>query len=241
MVSRRKSDLNHQFPVFDNFSRILPGEERIHENILVEKPITGFPDETVTTVYDVLKRAASITSNGPFLGELRGREYVWKSYETVLHDAQVLGSALLHFGLKPGDSTRVGIAGIHSVRYMTALHALVSYSMVSVPLYHNSKIEALCDIINNCELEVIFCDNEARAESIVKKIGTGEIKGRKKLVLLEPSGTEPNGPHESIPDLEVYSYEHVYEIGKENLKPVVPPTPSSIYIICFTSGTTGNL
>ncbi|VDO50201.1 unnamed protein product [Haemonchus placei] len=107
------------------------------------KPITGPPDETVATVYDVVKRAASITSNGPFLGELCGTEVVWKTYETVLHDAQILGSALLQLGLKPGENTRVGIAGIHSVRYMTTLHALVSYSMVLVPLYHNSKLEVL--------------------------------------------------------------------------------------------------
>ncbi|KAK6050938.1 hypothetical protein COOONC_11557, partial [Cooperia oncophora] len=239
MVNRRKSDFDHKFPVFENFSRVLPGEERIHENILVDKPITGPPDETVATVYDVLKRAASITSNGPFLGELKGGEFVWKTYETILHDAQVLGSALLHFGLEPGENTRVGIAGIHSVRYMTALHALVSYSMVLVPLYHNSKIETLCEIINNCELEVIFCDNEARAESLISKVSAGEIRGRKKLVLLESSGKEPNGPHDSIPDLEVYSYDHFYAIGEKNLQPVVPPTPSSVYIICFTSGTTG--
>ncbi|PIO52964.1 hypothetical protein TELCIR_25721, partial [Teladorsagia circumcincta] len=37
----------------------------------------------------------------------------------------------------------------------------------------------------------------------------------------------------------VYSYNHVYALGEKNLKPVIPPTPSSIYIICFTSGTTG--
>ncbi|VDP01966.1 unnamed protein product [Heligmosomoides polygyrus] len=99
MVQKDRSDLNHKFPAFENFSRVLPGEERIHENVLVES--------------------------------------------TVLRDAQILGSALLHFGIKPGQETRVGIAGIHSVRYMTALHALVSYGMVLVPLYHNSKIEVL--------------------------------------------------------------------------------------------------
>ncbi|XGW05584.1 hypothetical protein V3C99_016164 [Haemonchus contortus] len=239
MAHRRKSDLNHNFPAFENFSRILPGEERIHENIFVEKPIAGPPDETVATVYDVVKRAASITANGPFLGELCGTEVVWKTYETVLHDAQILGSALLQLGLEPGENTRVGIAGIHSVRYMTALHALVSYSMVLVPLYHNSKIEVLCDIINSCELEVIFCDNEARAESFISKIIAGEIRGPKKLILLKSSGKLPNGPHGSIPDLEVYSYDYIYAIGEKNQMPVVPPTPSSTYVICFTSGTTG--
>ncbi|RCN35692.1 hypothetical protein ANCCAN_18432 [Ancylostoma caninum] len=127
----------------EKFSRVLPGDERIHENIFVEKPIDGTPDGTVATVYDTVRRASELTSDGPFLGELKDGKYIWRSYGTVLHDAHVLGSALLHFGIKPGEDTRVGIAGVHSVRYMTAVHALVSYSMVLVPLYHNSKIEAL--------------------------------------------------------------------------------------------------
>ncbi|VDL62789.1 unnamed protein product [Nippostrongylus brasiliensis] len=157
----------------------------------------------------------------------------------VLRDAQIIGSALLHHGIKPGQSTRVGIAGIHSVRYMTALYALVSYDMVLVPLYHNSKIEALCDIINRCELEVIFCDNNSRAEALIDKINNGAIHAPKKLIILRSTGKEPNGPHDTIPGLEVYSYDHVYATGEKVLAPVVQPSPSSIYIICFTSGTTG--
>ncbi|VDL83982.1 unnamed protein product [Nippostrongylus brasiliensis] len=159
----------------------------------------------------------------------------------VLRDAQIIGSALLHHGIKPGQSTRVGIAGIHSVRYMTALYALVSYDMVLVPLYHNSKIEALCDIINRCELEVIFCDNDSRAEALIDKINNGAIHAPKKLIILRSTGKEPNGPHDSIPGLEVYSYDHVYATGEKVLAPVVQPSPSSIYIICFTSGTTGRV
>ncbi|VDM56802.1 unnamed protein product [Angiostrongylus costaricensis] len=129
----------------------------------------------------------------------------------IRHDAQVLGSALLHFGIEPGENTRVGIAGIHSVS----------------------------DIINKCELKVIFCDNEARAATFIQKINEGVVHGPKKLVILNSSSRQPHGAHESIEGLEVYSYEHMMALGEENLKPPVPPSPSSTYIICFTSGTTG--
>ncbi|VDK85687.1 unnamed protein product, partial [Cylicostephanus goldi] len=80
------------------------------------EPIVGPSDPSGTTVYEVVKRAANLTSNGPFLGELKDGGYSWSSYNTVLYDAQVIGSALLHFGIKPGENTRVGIAGIHSLR-----------------------------------------------------------------------------------------------------------------------------
>ncbi|EYB81849.1 hypothetical protein Y032_0373g192 [Ancylostoma ceylanicum] len=223
----------------EKFSRVLPTDERIHENIFVEKPIVGTPDGTVATVYDTVKRAAELTSDGPFLGELKDGKYTWRSYRTVLHDAHVLGSALLHFGIKPGEDTRVGIAGVHSVRYMTAVHALVSYSMVLVPLYHNSKTEALCEIINRCELEVIFCDNEARAETFINRITAGVIRAPKKLIILNTTGAQPNGAHDIVQGLEVYSYDYVYALGEQHLAPVVPPLPDSTYVICFTSGTTG--
>ncbi|VDN36740.1 unnamed protein product [Gongylonema pulchrum] len=37
----------------------------------------------------------------------------------------------------------------------------------------------------------------------------------------------------------IYDWEYVLYLGESYLKPVTPPSPSSIYIICHTSGTTG--
>ncbi|CAJ0589819.1 unnamed protein product [Cylicocyclus nassatus] len=239
MVSNNNKSTISQPAAQIPFSRVLPGEERIHENVFVDSPIVGPSDPSATTIYEVVQRAAKLTSNGPFLGELKNGEYSWSSYNTVLYDAQVVGSALLHFGIKPGDDTRVGIAGIHSLRYMTAVHALVSYSMVLVPLYHNSRIDALCDVINQCELEVIFCDDEARAETFISKMIAGVIKAPKKLIILKTTNKQPNGAHATVPDLELYSYDYVYTLGEQHLAPIVPPSPDSTYIICFTSGTTG--
>ncbi|VDK28407.1 unnamed protein product [Anisakis simplex] len=54
-----------------------------------------------------------------------------------------MGSALLHFGIEAGESTRVGIAGLNSSRYMITQYALLSYSIVAVPLYYNYKFDAL--------------------------------------------------------------------------------------------------
>ncbi|MCP9262452.1 Long-chain-fatty-acid--CoA ligase 5 [Dirofilaria immitis] len=37
----------------------------------------------------------------------------------------------------------------------------------------------------------------------------------------------------------IYHWDYILELGGKHLKPVTPPSPSSIYIICHTSGTTG--
>ncbi|KHJ83180.1 hypothetical protein OESDEN_17123 [Oesophagostomum dentatum] len=87
---------------------------------------------------------------------------------------------------------------------MTAVHALISYSMVLVPLYHNSKVEALCEIINRCDLEVIFCDSEERANTFVSRMNEGVIRAPKKLIILNATSEQPNGPHASVDGLEVW-------------------------------------
>lgn len=38
----------------------------------------------------------------------------------------------------------------------------------------------------------------------------------------------------------MYSWEDVLEFGKANVIPAIPPKPEDTYIICHTSGTTGN-
>ncbi|VDM73542.1 unnamed protein product [Strongylus vulgaris] len=95
------------------------------------------------------------------------------------------------------------------------------------------------DIINRCDLEVIFCDNEARAESFINKMVAGMIKSPKKLILLNTTSKQPNGAHGFVQGLEVYTYDYIYALGEQHLTSVVPPSPESTYIICFTSGTTG--
>uniref|UniRef100_A0A1I7XHS7 long-chain-fatty-acid--CoA ligase n=1 Tax=Heterorhabditis bacteriophora TaxID=37862 RepID=A0A1I7XHS7_HETBA len=210
MGKKKNTDFNHNFPIFEQFSRLVPGEERIRENVFVDKPIEVPPDGVVTTVYEALEKAATITSNGEFLGEIINGKYKWKTYKTVIHDAQVIGSALVHLGLRPGEETRVGIAGIHSVN----------------------------EIITNCNLELVFCDNDNRAEEFIQKKMAGILPNMKKIIVLNSVKKQVNGRLEGIDDLEVYSYEYIYNMGEANLKPAFPPSPTSVYIICHTSGTT---
>ncbi|RCN35693.1 hypothetical protein ANCCAN_18433 [Ancylostoma caninum] len=95
------------------------------------------------------------------------------------------------------------------------------------------------EIINRCDLEVIFCDSEARAETFINRITAGVIRAPKKLIILNTTGEQPNGAHDTVQGLEVYSYDYVYALGEKHLVPAVPPAPDSTYVICFTSGTTG--
>lgn len=95
-MGRNKSDLNHEFPVFEKLSRVVAGEERIHQNVLVKgklifcfakvyisAPIEGPPCGTVHTMYEALQRAESLSNDGNFLGELTAEGYQWQTYSEV--------------------------------------------------------------------------------------------------------------------------------------------------------------
>ena len=132
-------------PKFQNYSRILPGEERIHESVLVEegKLLTGPQDPSVTTLFELLQRGIKVSENGDLVGVQKAGEYSWTKYSKIAENAQHIGSALITLGVNAGEENRVGIAGVNCPEYLTATFALVSYSIVNVPLYHNYKFEAL--------------------------------------------------------------------------------------------------
>ncbi|MFH4978605.1 hypothetical protein AB6A40_005314 [Gnathostoma spinigerum] len=161
------------------------------------------------------------------------------SYTTVLRDAHHMGSALLDFGLRPGRSTRVGIAGITSARYIVAQYALMCYSMVNVPLYYNCKIEHICGIINNCEIEVVFCDSVARAESFAECAKSGCMDHLKILIVMNPEKAIDGGMCDYSDRIKIYDWDYVIKLGEANRRPISPPSSSDIFVICHTSGTTG--
>ncbi|KAE9549405.1 hypothetical protein FO519_007384 [Halicephalobus sp. NKZ332] len=224
-------------PKFEKYSRILPGKERIHESVLVEegKLLTGPQDSTVSTLFELLQRGIRVSEDGDLVGVQKSGEYSWTKYSKLAENAQHIGSALITLGIAPGEERRVGIAGINCPEYLTATFALVSYSIVTVPLYHNYKFEALKEIIRNCELEFIFCDTFERAKQFQE--ASDEIPSLKKICIFQ-GAKFPNGRVKEE-KIEFFEWEYLLKLGENNVVPVNPPKPESTYIICNTSGTSG--
>ncbi|KAI6228930.1 AMP-dependent synthetase ligase domain containing protein [Aphelenchoides fujianensis] len=221
------------------FSRVLPGPERIHQSVLVDSPIVGTSEPTVQTLYDALLRGARVSKNGDLVGERRDElngAYGWLKYETVIKNAQFIGSALIQLGASVGQETRVGVAGFHSPNYLTATFSLVSYSMVCVPLYVNSNFGDLKEIVNKCRLEILFCDTYERALEFA--YAAHETPSLKHVILLRRESRVPNGLVEST-NVNLFDWPHALRVGKEATIPVQPPAPTDCFVIIHTSGTTG--
>jgi len=82
---------------------------------------------------------------------------------------------------------------------------------------------------------IVLCDN-----NLPYKEGTYDIDYEK----IEETGKLVNVKHyfKTLLDLgiEIISLKKVEESGKNNTLPHVPPVPETLYMICFTSGTTGD-
>ncbi|VDM92231.1 unnamed protein product [Litomosoides sigmodontis] len=231
-----------KFPRFTTYARTIPGPEGIHESVLIgENELLEYPpDGNVTTMFELLQRAIWLTNNGDFIGEQTGNgTYEWITYKQVYTASHKIGSALLQLGIGAGETSRIGIAGLNSARYIIAQNALMNYSIVSVPLYYNYNIEILCTIIDRCNLELIFCDTVRRANEFVAEIQRRKFKTLKKIIVLNDSKEQIDREFCKHSEIEVYDWDYALELGEAHLKPVTPPSPSSIYIICHTSGTTG--
>ncbi|KAK6108010.1 AMP-binding enzyme family protein [Brugia pahangi] len=234
--------ISAKFPHFSAYSRIITGPEQIHESILIpENALLQYPpDGGATTMFELLQRAIWLTNNGDFIGEqTRNGTYKWMTYKEVYNASHMIGSALLELGINAGEASRVGIAGLNSARYIIAQNALINYSIVFVPLYYNYNMEILCTIIDRCNLELIFCDTIERANKFVAEIRQKKLKMLKKIIILNDEKEKIDREFCKHSEIEIYDWNYLLELGNSNLKPVTPPSPSNIYIICHTSGTTG--
>ncbi|TKR87182.1 hypothetical protein L596_011626 [Steinernema carpocapsae] len=222
----------NSYPNFERYSEVLPGDERIHQNSIHKELLTKPPNSDVTTMFELLRRGVTLTDNGDCVGEQVNGSYSWTRYQTVVDEAEQIGSGLMELGLKPGQETRVGVAALNCREYIIAMHGIASYSMVLVPLYHNYKFEAVCEIVNSCKMEVIFCDTSDRAKEYLENMDA--VPTLKKIIVMKP--TEKLAHNDKIQILE---WNYMLRVGEANLRPPQPPTAEDIYIICHTSGTTG--
>lgn len=73
------------------------------------------------------------------------------------------------------------------------------------------------------------------------KVTVGNKCPSLKNIILFDKVTEEQRQKAQALDIKVYEYEQVIELGKQNAQVVLtPPSPDTVYMFCYTSGTTGD-
>uniref|UniRef100_A0A8C2HN59 Arachidonate--CoA ligase n=1 Tax=Cyprinus carpio TaxID=7962 RepID=A0A8C2HN59_CYPCA len=204
--------------------------------LLKDDNLLEFYYEDTKTVYDMFQRGLQIAGNGPCLGFRKpGEPYQWISYTEVAERAQVLGSGLLAKGCKPNPQQYVGIFAQNRPEWVITELACYTFSMALVPLYDTLGLEAMVHILKLAEISMVVCDKEDKAESLLKIKEKGVTPALSCLVLFNPFSAAllERGRKCGVEILQLSQI-----MVRSNIN---PPKPQDLAVVCFTSGTTGNV
>ncbi|CAL1273031.1 unnamed protein product [Larinioides sclopetarius] len=226
-------DLNKQ-------SKELPGPEKARTSrFYPDGKLLEYCFEDARTLYQILHRGAKISNNGPCLGwrPAKDSSYVFMTYNEVLERVKHFSSGLIHFGMKPGQETFVGIYSQNSPEWVITEHACFRQSAILIPLYDTLGPNACSYIINQATIKLVVCDNESKVKSLLNEAkNTPQLK---QIIAVNKVSDAIKVQAKTL-GLQLISFKDVEEAGK--LHPCEPlvPTPQNLATICYTSGTTGD-
>ena len=108
--------------------------------------------------------------------------------------------------------------------------------MVPVPLYDTLGPDAVQYICTHAKTEVVFCSYKV----LDNLLGSSKDSDAVKLVVVFGLGQGASLPASASSfGCDVLKFQDLLKIGQANPKSHVPPRPSQLCKICYTSGTTG--
>ncbi|GMH39572.1 hypothetical protein BSKO_07470 [Bryopsis sp. KO-2023] len=197
------------------------------------------PDDNILTLHDNLETSISRYPAEPYLGS-RERfpdggygEYKWSTYSEVGERRTAIGSGLVRLGLNPHST--VGLYSINCPEWVLLDAAAHAYSMISVPLYDTLGSDAVQYICSHAEVEAVGCS------AAVLRTMLQCLQDCPTIRLLIVWGLDesqlPVPPSGS--SCRILSLRQVEMFGQEHTVSHIPPQPSDLATICYTSGTTG--
>ncbi|CAD5215922.1 unnamed protein product [Bursaphelenchus okinawaensis] len=210
--------------------------------------LAGQPDRYIasiypeaTTLYQLFLRGLESSGNKRCLGYRPQKDapYTFISYAETFRRARNIGSAFVSYlGVNPNNKTLIGIYAQNSPEWAIACIGALRYSMVTVPLYDTLGADAAKFIVKDTGMKVIVVDNASKVTKLMSTIeDTPSLKHI--VVIKEGDVTEELQAEASKHDVKVHSFEHLIHIGETDVQPDVEPKPDNMFIICYTSGTTG--
>ncbi|XP_014251042.1 long-chain-fatty-acid--CoA ligase 5 isoform X2 [Cimex lectularius] len=220
---------------------VLPGPEMIRVSKFYKDSKDGkfvsFLSEDTRTLYDTFRKGAKSSNDGKCVGwrENPNKPYQWMHYNETLLRARNFGSGLVSLGLAPNPNTFIGVYSQNCPEWILTEQAAYCYSMVIVPLYDTLGPDACSYIISQAEIEIVVCENDAKCNMLLDRAP----RHLKKIIIIKEASpaTKQRAKNRGV---EIIKFDMVEKLGAANSVPEVPPKPSDLCTICYTSGTTGN-
>lgn len=196
-----------------------------------------------STLYESFKYSCSQNSNRPFLGTRIKTEdgfgpYEWLSYSQVEEKVKRIGWALASLRLNEKDChghSFLGIYGKNTAEWVMMDFACMHQDITSIPIYDTLQSDALEYIVSQTQMKAIAC-NEKSTQNVLKLKSLGQLSTISTIIQFEPINSNILEEAERL-GLKLINFNDLIslcESGTDN-----PPSPDSIFTICYTSGTTG--
>jgi len=192
----------------------------------------------------------------PVTGELESF-YVWQSYKDVDRRRTEFGSGLIRLQAegKLGTSDKtgwtVGIWTHNRPEWQIVSHACSAYSLVVISLYETLGPTVVEYCINHAETRLVVSSASHIPDLLRNAHATPSLKiivsadRWQDLQPVEPKTISASDQRRVLKSwgeqvgVGVYDIEEIEAIGRAHPTAHIPPSPSSVNSICYTSGTTG--
>ncbi|CDW87746.1 long-chain-fatty-acid--ligase 5 [Stylonychia lemnae] len=201
------------------------------------------------TVWEIYKKGIRRFPNNRFLGTrnslIEGRPYEWKTFREVYNCMEQAARGIDFLDLSPeltyeGKSWR--FLGIHSrnrEEWAVMDLACLRSGITIVPFFDSLGKDALAFVVNQTELQTM-CIESKNFENLIKLHQEGKTPSLKNIVIFEGVSIAQRQIAQSL-GIKILSYQDVIQTGDIHKEIVlVDPTPETIYMFCYTSGTTGD-
>lgn len=155
------------------------------------------------------------------------------NFNEALLRAKNFGSGLMALGLQPHKL--VGIYSQNRPEWILYEQGCYCYSMVVVPLYDTLGPEACAFIIQQTDMQLVVVEDDKKA-NILLDIAP---RGLKQMIAIKSIRGQTQMRAKSR-GIELYTFEEVEAMGAHKNFAEIPPAPSDLSTVCYTSGTTGN-
>jgi long-chain acyl-CoA synthetase len=208
------------------------------ENLHIDHP------SGASTLYEAVENVVAKNPDSRFLAYRETLEagklgdYKWLSYSEVFNTSLQIGYALNTLNCCPRNAegqTFLGIYAKNSVEWMLMDIACVTQNIASVPLYDVQKLDVISYIVDQTEMSCI-ATNAGNLPRVFEMKQNGVPTLRHVIKFGEVTEAERKSA-ESL-GLLIYSLDEFRSRGDTGSP--TPPSPDSIYTLCYTSGTTGN-
>ena len=242
-----------QYSVPLNKSKESQAETCIYRNpqskLFLTSNFSNHPD--FKTFQHIILHSFQVYANKPCIGvrmklpDGKLGPYKFKTYDQVFYICQMLGSGILNLNLTSWvhDESKnirfrfIGIISKNTEQYLELDLASHLYKINLISIYDTLGPEAMNFIVEQTQLETVFCSNNF-IDYLCAKIKEGKCGKLKNIVAFDK-------PHEqqfkTAKEIGIFltDWDHVIEVGMEKIQEFVSIDQNDIFTFCYTSGSSG--